>query len=114
MDAPDVFAILGFPVRILGRAPLFLRYVWGANANIFSRSGYAKERYGPSYRLRPWLLLDARDLEPIERLINEGFDKEILDFRSSQLAIGSSTAVVVSTFVLFLKKLVLSAIRALS
>lgn len=96
MDAPEFFAILGFPVRVLGRAPLVLRYLWGANANILLPSSYARERYGPSYKLRPWLLLDARDLEPLERLINEGSDDEVLDFRSAQLAIGSSTAVVVS------------------
>ena len=94
MDAPEFFAFLGFPVRVIGRAPLLCRYIWGASANILSTSDYARERIGPSYKWRPWLLLDARDLEPLERLINEGTDEEVLDFRSSQLAIGSSTAVV--------------------
>ena len=95
MDAPEVFAIIGFPARLAGRVPLLLRYIWGANANVFSLSGYAIERWGPSARFRPWLLLDAGDLEPIERLINEGTDEEVLNFRGAQLAIGSSTAVVV-------------------
>lgn len=97
MDAPEFFALLGFLVRILGRAPFFLRYAWGANANVFAPSAYARDRYGPSYKLRPWLLIDSRDLEALERLINEGSDTEVLDFRTSQLAIGSSTAVVVSS-----------------
>ena len=99
MEASEFFAMVGFPVRILGRAPLFLRYAWGAKANMLSPSGYAEERFGSSCRLRPWLLLDVRDLEPIERLINEGTDEEILSFRSAQLALGSSTAVVVSSCV---------------
>lgn len=96
MDAPEVFAIIGFPARVAGRLPLLLRYIWGANANIFAPSGYAIERFGPSARFRPWLLLDAAELEPIERLINEGTDEEVLNFRNAQLAMGSSTAVVVS------------------
>ena len=96
MDAPEVFAFIGFPARVAGRLPLLLRYIWGANANVFAVSAYAVERFGPSARFRPWLLLDAKELEPIERLINEGTDEEVLDFRSSQLAVGSSTAVVVS------------------
>ena len=96
MEAPEFFALLGFPVRVLGRAPLLLRYIWGAKANILAPSAYARERYGPSYKLRPWFLLDARDLEALERLINEGSYAEVLDFRTAQLSIGSSTAVVVS------------------
>lgn len=65
---------------------------------LFAASDYAYERYGPTYRLRPWLRLDIAELEQIERLINDDDnDEEVLQFRQAQLASGGMTTVVVST-----------------
>lgn len=94
MEPPEVFSMLGFPARLAGRLPLFARYIWGASTNVLGPSTYALQRFGPSYRFRPWLVLDAGNLEPIERLINAGSDQDLLAFRNAQLAGGASIAVV--------------------
>ena len=60
-----------------------------------SPSSYGLERYGPSYRFRLWLRLDALELESIEMLINHGSDANIEAFRASHLAIAGTTSVVV-------------------
>lgn len=86
--------MLGFPARIAGRLPLFAQYIWGASTNVLAPSTYALQRFGPSYRFRPWVILDASQLEPIERLINGGTDEEILAFRTAQLTGGAGAAVV--------------------
>ena len=96
MNAEEVFAIIGLPARYAGRLPLLLRYIWGAQANLLAPSGYAFERWGPSYRWKPWLVIDAVELDAIERLINGGTDEDVTNFRSAQLANGAGIAVVVS------------------
>ena len=86
--------MLGSPARLAGRLPLFSRYIWGVRSDVFAPNAYASRRFGPSYRFRPWLLLDASQLEPIERLINEGTDEEALAFKKAQIASLAGTAVV--------------------
>lgn len=88
----EVFSALGFPARVLGRLPLVFRYVLNPRD---SPSSYGLERYGPSYRFRLWLRLDALELESIEMLINHGSDANIEAFRASHLAIAGTTSVVV-------------------
>lgn len=88
----ELFSALGFPARVLGRLPLLFRYVGNPKRK---PSLYGLERYGPSYRFRLWLRLDALDLESIELLINYGSDSNIEDFRGSHLATSGTTSVVV-------------------
>ena len=88
----SLFALIGFPARILGRTPLFMRFIW-AGSDIPTE--YSMARFGLSYRLKPWLLLDVGELEVLERLINEGTDEELAAFRSSELTSAAGTAVVV-------------------
>ena len=94
MEAAEVFSMLGFPARLAGRFPLWARYIWGMHSNILAPSTYALQRFGPSYRFRPWLILDASQLEPIEHMINNGTDSEILAFRNAHVASNAGTAVV--------------------
>ena len=97
IDPSEVFSALGFPARILGRIPLFIRYVW-ALPTFLSRAAsesYGITRYGWSYRLRPWLLLDIAELEAIESLINAASDEEVLAFRAVILASANGTTIVV-------------------
>lgn len=95
MEISELFALIGFPARLAGRLPLFLRYTY-ANSNVLAPSTYSLERWGPSYRWRPWLVFDAAELEALERLMNEGADAELMDFKNSQIASGGGTAIVVS------------------
>ncbi|KAK3678446.1 hypothetical protein LTR78_001743 [Recurvomyces mirabilis] len=94
MDGSEVFAMLGFPVRILGRLPLSARYAFGPPSSLLNTSEYATQRYGQSYRFRPWLRFDIHELEKIERLVNHGSDEEVLKFRQTQLSSGGTTTVV--------------------
>lgn len=89
----EYFAAVGFPARVLGRVPLLVRFLSSAGR---TPSPYGLARYGPSYRFRPWLRLDAVELENIEELINHGADAHLEAFRASHLAVSGSTAVVVS------------------
>lgn len=95
MDSTELISMIGFPARALGRLPLIARYVVGRNASLDASHAYCLERFGSSYRLRPWLMFDAGELRLIEVLINEGSNEEILAFRTAQLASGASTTVVV-------------------
>ena len=58
-------------------------------------SSYGLDRYGPSYKFRLWMRLDAADLESIEMLINYGSDADIEAFRASNLTTMGTTSVVV-------------------
>lgn len=108
MELIEVLSMLGFPARVVGRAPVVARYLWVAPGTLFATSKYAKERFGPTYRFKPWLRLDTAELEQIERLINDGTDDEVLAFRQAQLASGGMTTVVVSTRRLSNRELYLS------
>lgn len=88
----ELFSALGFPARVLGRLPLAFRYALNPHNE---PSSYGLERYGPSFRFRPWLRLDTIELESIEMLINHGSDANIEAFRASHLAIAGTTSVVV-------------------
>ena len=91
----EVFSALGFPARVLGRLPLLFRYAFSAGSK---PSSYGLDRYGPSYKFRLWMRLDAADLESIEMLINYGSDADIEAFRASNLATMGTTSVVVRVF----------------
>lgn len=88
----EYFSAIGFPARVLGKLPLLVRYASTAGRK---PSDYGIARYGPSYRFRLWLRLDAAELEGIEELINFGSDGNIEAFRASHLATSGTTAVVV-------------------
>ena len=94
MESPELFALLGFPARLLGRLSLLLRYIWSSHFSTTRQ--YAFQRFGSSYRFRPWLLLDMEGLESMEQMIDHGSDEELLSFRAAHVTTGSSTAVVVS------------------
>ena len=96
MQSSEVFSIIGFPARLAGRLLVFARFVWGRSAPFKPASEYCLERFGPSYRRRPWLLYDVGELRSIEHLINNGSDEDVSAFRKAQLASGASTMVVVS------------------
>ncbi|KAK5136548.1 hypothetical protein LTR08_002892 [Meristemomyces frigidus] len=85
------FFMLGIPARLVGRLPLFARYIWGAFSNLLAPSTYALHIFGPSYRLRSWLILDASQLE---HMLHRGTDDDILAFRNAHMASNASTAVV--------------------
>ena len=89
----ELFSALGFPARVLGRVPLLVRY---AIHPVQTPATYGLERYGPSYRWRLWLRLDAAELEAIEVLINQGSDNNIENFRASHIATAGNSSVVVS------------------
>jgi hypothetical protein len=88
----EVFSAIGFPARVLGRIPLLFRYAFSVGSK---PSSYGLDRYGPSYKYRLWMRLDAMDLESIEMLINYGSDTDIEAFRASNLATMGTTSVVV-------------------
>ncbi|KAK3715961.1 hypothetical protein LTR37_006691 [Vermiconidia calcicola] len=92
MESPELFALLGFPARLLGRLSLLLRYIWSSHFSTTRQ--YAFQRFGSSYRFRPWLLLDMEGLESMEQMIDHGSDEELLSFRAAHVTTGSSTAVV--------------------
>lgn len=93
----ELFSMLGSPARIIGRLPLAFRLLCqGSSAFKTSAAAYATERFGTSYRMRPWLLLDLEELEAMEHLINQGSDEEVFAFRRMHLASGATTTVVVS------------------
>lgn len=86
-NTAEIWSALGTPARAAARILLAPRYL----INGFSRlrewndNAWARTRYGPSYRYRLWLLFDARDLEVLEHIINEGTDKEVLELREAKL-----------------------------
>lgn len=83
---PELFSALGSPARVLGRIPLIFRYLANGVALVGGTGNeYAYSRYGPGYRLRPWLLFDTAELEVIERLINDGKDEDVTGYRTMQL-----------------------------
>lgn len=92
----ELFSAIGAPARIAGRVPLVARYISSGFSTLRGSSSYATARFGMSYRWRPWLLLDIKDLETLEELINTGSDTQIAAFRTSQLSACGMIAIVVS------------------
>ena len=92
----ELFSAIGAPARIAGRVPLVARYISSGFSTLRGSSSYATARFGMSYRWRPWLLLDIKDLETLEELINAGSDMQIAAFRTSQLSACGMIAIVVS------------------
>ncbi len=89
--------MLGYPARAAGRFPVIVRYIWGGRSTLNAADVYVSQRFHGTISRRRWLLLDAAELELIERLINEGSDEEVFSFRRAQLESGASTTVVVSS-----------------
>ena len=92
----EPFSAIGAPARIAGRVPLVARYISGGFFTLRGSSSYATARFGKSYRWRPWLPLDIKDLETLEELINTGSDMQIAAFRTSQLSVCGMIAIIVS------------------
>ena len=92
----EYFSMIGFPARLAGRAPLLARYLSGPPRVFKATNQYALQRYGRTFKLRPWLYFDIDELEQIEQLINYGSDEEVLQFRQAQLDVGGMNTVVVS------------------
>jgi len=95
----EVFALFGAPARIFGRIPLIMRYACTGLSDPWIDHQYARERYGPSYRIRPWLLFDIGELRMIEQLINKASDKTVSDFRKNQLEQLHMVSVVVRSLI---------------
>ncbi|KAK6438773.1 hypothetical protein LTR95_005021 [Oleoguttula sp. CCFEE 5521] len=89
----ELFSAFGYPARLIGRLPLLPRYLW-AGSSLSANNDYVLQRYGATYKLRPWLLLDTHELEVIERLLNQGSDIDIVAFRTAHLLTASNLTVV--------------------
>lgn len=97
MDPLDVYGILHAPARLACRLLLAAKYLFrGVRPSERWPDEYARNRYGPNYRHRPWLLFDLEELERVENMINTADDKYMLTFRDAQLDVTKLVAVVVS------------------
>ncbi|OCL09517.1 hypothetical protein AOQ84DRAFT_388114 [Glonium stellatum] len=94
LEMVEIFSAFGSPARLAGRALLAERFVSSGFSTIRGTSAYAETRFGKSYKWRPWLLLDIKDLEALESLINEGTDAQIEAFRASQLSVCGMIAII--------------------
>jgi hypothetical protein len=91
----EMFAILGFPARMLGRLPLITRYICGGFSAHWQHHTYAVDRFGEHYRWRLWLLLDIEELAMIEQLINHGPDGAVVAYKNNQLEAFRMVAIIV-------------------
>jgi hypothetical protein len=87
MDVSEVLSALGLPARMGGRILFLPRYCLDGFSAIhhWHQNDYARQRYGDNFYWRIWLLLDIKQLEAIERLINDGRDDELLKMRETQV-----------------------------
>jgi hypothetical protein len=87
MERAEVLSALGIPARMGGRILFLPRYISDGFSAIrhWHLNEYARQRYGDDFYWRIWLLLDIKQLEAIERLINAGSDAEIMKLRETQL-----------------------------
>ncbi|KAL6711037.1 hypothetical protein ACN47E_006912 [Coniothyrium glycines] len=87
VENAELLSALGAPARAAARALLMPRYALDAFGPVrrWRRNAYARQRFGSSYLWRVWLMYDARDLEVMENLINEGSDDQLLKLREDKL-----------------------------
>ncbi|KAF2467371.1 uncharacterized protein BDR25DRAFT_183327, partial [Lindgomyces ingoldianus] len=90
----ELFSLLGFPARVAGRALLAFRYISGRVSTVRVKSEYAERRFGKSVRWRPWLMIDVKELEALEELINRGSDAQVESWRVSQLSVCGMIAII--------------------
>lgn len=100
MSAAEVFSALGTPARTAARVLLAPRYIFNGFAPLraWNSNAYARARYGPSYKLRTWLLFDCRELEVLEKILNHGSDEDVLRMREAKLEQFKLVALVVCTW----------------
>jgi hypothetical protein len=98
MNALDIFGILHAPARLACRLLLSPKYIFrGIKPTEWWQHDYARERFGPYYRWKLWLLFDLQELQHVEEVINgKNNDDYILRFRDSHLEVTKLVAVVVS------------------
>src|SRR5689334_23160770 len=92
----ELFSLLGFPARVAGRALLIFRYISNRGATTTVTSDYGEKRFGKSVRFRPWLMIDVKELEELEDLVNDGSDAQVEAWRVSQLSVCGMIAIIVS------------------
>ncbi|EDU44299.1 hypothetical protein PtrSN002B_007055 [Pyrenophora tritici-repentis] len=87
MSTAEVFSALGTPARTAARVLLAPRYIFNGFAplRVWNANAYAQARYGPLYKYRLWLLFDCRDLEVLEKILNEGSDDDVLRMREAKM-----------------------------
>ncbi|KAF2108806.1 hypothetical protein BDV96DRAFT_503734 [Lophiotrema nucula] len=90
----ELFSFLGFPARVAGRALLAFRYVSNRGATAKVTGDYAELRFGRTVRWRPWLMIDVKELEETEELINRGTDAQVESWRVSQLSVCGMIAII--------------------
>jgi hypothetical protein len=91
----ELFSFLGFPARLAGRALLVFRYISNKGETSKVKSDYAELRFGKNVRMRPWLMIDVKELEEIEYLVNYGTDAQLESWRVSQLSVCGMIAIIV-------------------
>ncbi|KAK5163158.1 uncharacterized protein LTR77_010942 [Saxophila tyrrhenica] len=95
MDMVEFFSLLGLPARLAGRALLISRYVSNRGSTARITTDYAEKRYGKSVRWKPWLMIDVKELEETQDLINHGTDAQVESWRISQLSVCGMIAIIV-------------------
>ncbi|KAL1800521.1 hypothetical protein ACET3X_000863 [Alternaria dauci] len=87
MSGAELLSALGTPARAAARALLAPRYAIDGFQPLrgWMNNEYARARFGRSYMWRIWLLFDCKDLEVLEKLINDGQDEEVLETRDAKL-----------------------------
>jgi hypothetical protein len=97
MEPNEIFAIVGFPARIIARILLVIRLLFDFTGLCYPcrRNEYALFRHGPHYRWKIWLLFDIQAMESLEDLLNNSSDEKLLHFRQSELESFRMVAVIV-------------------
>lgn len=95
-----MLSIFGTPARAGARVFYMPRYSLEGFASLRSwhRNRYARARFGKSYRWRLWLLFDCKELEALEKLINEGSDEDSIKMIEARMESFRLVALVVSDF----------------
>jgi hypothetical protein len=98
MDTAEFLSMLGSPARLAARVLLFPRYLLVGFSPLlyWPRNTYACARYGKTFIWRTWLLFDVKELEVLEKLLNEGSDEEVLGMQEGKLEQFKLVALVVS------------------
>jgi hypothetical protein len=87
VETVKIFSAIGTPARLSARTLFLPRYCLDnfTSLRAWPRNKYARERFGPTFRWRLWLLFDCKELEELEVLINSGSDEELWKMRDTQL-----------------------------
>jgi hypothetical protein len=87
IETVEIFSAIGTPARLSARTLFLPRYCLDnfTSLRAWPRNKYARERFGPTFRWRLWLLFDCKELEELEVLINSGSDDELWKMRDTQL-----------------------------